>query len=80
MKRKYFIHTFGCQQNIADSERIAAYCEAAGMEKAHSLEGANYVVVTTCMIRESAENRVYGMVHNLIPLKQKKLQSNEEFT
>jgi len=80
MKRKYFIHTFGCQQNIADSERIAAYCEAAGMEKAHSLEGANYVVVTTCMIRESAENRVYGMVNNLIPLKQKKLQSNEEFT
>jgi len=79
MKKKYFIHTFGCQQNIADSERIAAYCQAAGMEKALSIEGANYVVITTCMIRESAENRVYGMVNNLIPLKEKKQKAGEEF-
>lgn len=78
--KRYFIHTFGCQQNVADSERIAAYCEAAGMKKVSSLEEANYVVITTCMIRESAENRVYGMVNNLVPLKQKKLASGEEFT
>lgn len=78
--KKYFIHTFGCQQNVADSERIAAYCETAGMKKASSLEEANYVVITTCMIRESAENRVYGMVNNLIPLKEKKLAKGEEFT
>lgn len=80
MKRTYYIHTFGCQQNVADSERIAAYCETAGMVKAKSLEEAHYVVITTCMIRESAENRVYGMVNNLIPLKEKKLKANEEFT
>ncbi|MFH0773160.1 MAG: MiaB/RimO family radical SAM methylthiotransferase [bacterium] len=80
MKKKYFIHTFGCQQNVADSERIASYCQDRGMEKTHSLEEANYVVITTCMIRESAENRVYGMVNNLIPLKEKKLAAGEEFT
>lgn len=80
MKRSYFIHTFGCQQNIADSERIAAYCEAAKMTKAATIEKANYVVITTCMIRESAENRVYGMVNNLIPLKEKKQKNGEEFT
>ncbi len=79
MKKKYFIHTFGCQQNVADSERIAAYCEDAGMEKAEKIEQANYVVITTCMIRESAENRVYGMVNNLIPLKEKKKKAGEEF-
>jgi len=79
MKRKYYIHTFGCQQNVADSERVATYCETAGMVKAKSLEEANYVIITTCMIRESAENRVYGMVHNLIPLKEKKWKNNEEF-
>lgn len=79
MKRKYYIHTFGCQQNVADSERVATYCESAGMVKAKSLEEANYVVITTCMIRESAENRVYGMVNNLIPLKEKKWKNNEEF-
>ncbi len=79
MKKKYFIHTFGCQQNVADSERLAAYCENAGMEKASSLEESNYVVITTCMIKEAAENRVYGMVNNLIPLKEKKLKANKEF-
>lgn len=79
MNRKYFIHTFGCQQNVADSERIAAYCEESGMTKASSIEEANYVVITTCMIRESAENRVYGMVNNLIPLKVKKQRNGEEF-
>lgn len=80
MKKKYYIHTFGCQQNVADSERIAAYCESAGMIKAASLEDSNYVVITTCMIKETAENKVYGMVNNLIPLKEKKLKAGEEFT
>ena len=79
MKKKYFIHTFGCQQNVADSERIATYCETAGMERAGTIEDANYIVITTCMIRESAENRVYGMVNNLVPLKIKKQKAGEEF-
>ncbi|MFZ2206285.1 MAG: MiaB/RimO family radical SAM methylthiotransferase [Microgenomates group bacterium] len=79
MTKRYFIHTFGCQQNVADSERIATYCESAGMKKAATIEEANYVVITTCMIKESAENRVYGMVNNLIPLKEKKLTKGEEF-
>lgn len=79
MKKKYFIHTFGCQQNVADSERITAYCETAGMVKATSIEDANYCVITTCMIRESAENRVYGMVNNLRSLKDKKQASGEQF-
>jgi len=79
MTKRYFIHTFGCQQNVADSERIATYCESAGMKKAEAIEEANYVVITTCMIKESAENRVYGMVNNLIPLKEKKLAQGEEF-
>ena len=79
MKKKYYIHTFGCQQNVADSERIAAYCEAAGMEKSPSLEESNYVVITTCMVKEAAENRVYGMVNNLKTLKEKKLKKGEEF-
>lgn len=79
MTKRYFIHTFGCQQNVADSERIATYCESAGMKKAATIEEANYVVITTCMIKESAENRVYGMVNNLIPLKEKKMKKGEEF-
>lgn len=68
---KYFIQTFGCQQNEADSERIASHLESRGMIKAESIDKADHVIINTCMIRESAENRVYGLVHNLYEEKQK---------
>ncbi|OGK15927.1 hypothetical protein A3H80_04225 [Candidatus Roizmanbacteria bacterium RIFCSPLOWO2_02_FULL_37_19] len=67
--QKYYIKTFGCQQNEADSERIKAALEGRGMKPATSYKDAQYVVINTCMIRESAENRVYGLVHNLGELK-----------
>jgi len=66
---KYFIKTFGCQQNKADSERIAAAFEARGMKPAKGYTDADYVVINTCMVRQSAEDRVYGLVKNLSKLK-----------
>lgn len=69
MSMKYFIKTFGCQQNSADSERIASACESRGMKKAQSMTQADYIVINTCMVRHSAENRVYGLVENLGNLK-----------
>lgn len=66
---KYFIQTFGCQQNISDSERIASMLESRGMEKAKSIKDADHIVINTCMVKEMAENRVYGLVHNLSKLK-----------
>lgn len=80
MHHNYYIHTFGCQQNAADSERIASYCESAGMKRVESAELANYVVINTCMIRESAENRVYGLVNNLKAIKERKIQKGEPYT
>lgn len=62
---KYHIVTFGCAANEADSERIAAFYKARGYSKARSMKTADDVVINTCMIREKAENRVYGLVHNL---------------
>lgn len=62
---KYYIVTFGCQANKADSERIASSLQARGMVPANSINEAEHIVINTCMIRESAENRVYGLVHNL---------------
>lgn len=62
---KYHIVTFGCAANVADSERIAAFYEARGYKKARSIKSADDIVVNTCMIREAAENRVYGLVHNV---------------
>lgn len=69
---KYFIKTFGCQQNVADSERVEAALRGRGMTPAKGYKDANYVVINTCMVRESAENRVYGLVNNLAELKRKK--------
>ncbi|OGF99664.1 hypothetical protein A2Y99_01345 [Candidatus Gottesmanbacteria bacterium RBG_13_37_7] len=69
MKNKYYIHTFGCQQNNADSERVAAYLEEKGMKQAEKITEADYIIINTCMVRESAENRVYGLVNNLRKLK-----------
>lgn len=66
---KYFIKTFGCSQNEADSERVAAYYEARGYEAAESIEDADDVIINTCMVRQSAEDRVYGLVNNLRKLK-----------
>ncbi|MBI2641496.1 radical SAM protein [Candidatus Roizmanbacteria bacterium] len=69
---KYFIKTFGCQQNKADSERIASAFTHRGMTPAKGYGDADYVVINTCMVRRSAEDRVYGLVQNLGKLKAKK--------
>lgn len=67
---KYYIQTFGCQANKADSERIAGMLENRGMVAARTIDEAEHIVVNTCIIRESAENRVYGLVKNLAKKKE----------
>lgn len=65
MIQKYLIQTFGCQQNTADSERLASYYEARGFEPAATLEEATTLIVNTCIVRDRAEEKVYGLVKNL---------------
>jgi len=62
---KYYIKTFGCQMNISDSERIASFLESQKFKPAKSINEANLVVFNTCGVRQMAEDRVYGQVHNL---------------
>ncbi|OGK72158.1 hypothetical protein A2313_04325 [Candidatus Roizmanbacteria bacterium RIFOXYB2_FULL_41_10] len=69
---KYFIKTFGCSQNNANSERIASSFKARGYRKARSYKSADVIVINTCMIRKAAENRVYGLINNLSKLKEQK--------
>ena len=76
---KYYIKTFGCQQNHADSERIEADFKSRGYTKARSYKSANYIIINTCMIRQSAENRVYGLVNNLGKIKSEKLKKGLVF-
>ncbi len=67
--KKYFIRTFGCQMNVADSERVAGWYEAKGWKRAEKMEEADEIVIVSCSVRQSAENRVYGLVNNLSKLK-----------
>lgn len=76
---KYFIKTFGCQQNVADSERIASLFEARGMSLAESEEEANYMIINTCMIRHAPQNRVNGLVHNLNKTKEERIAKGQAY-
>ena len=58
--RKYHIHTFGCQMNLADSERMAGTLESAGYSCADDISDADVIVYNTCSIRDKAEQKVYS--------------------
>ncbi|MEA3272723.1 MAG: tRNA (N6-isopentenyl adenosine(37)-C2)-methylthiotransferase MiaB, partial [Patescibacteria group bacterium] len=63
MKNKtYNIITIGCQMNKSDSERIAGYLENLGYKWFDDRNKADLVVVNTCGVRQSAEDRVYGII------------------
>ena len=66
---KYFVKTFGCQMNEADSEKISGVLEKKGYKPVLKPEDADLVVINSCSVRESAENRVFGLVNNLSKLK-----------
>ncbi|OGD86388.1 hypothetical protein A2870_00735 [Candidatus Curtissbacteria bacterium RIFCSPHIGHO2_01_FULL_41_11] len=61
----FYIKTFGCQQNLADSQRIASYYKSRGYKPSKTMKDASEVVINTCMIRQSAEDRVTGLVKNI---------------
>jgi len=62
---KYFVKTFGCQMNEADSEKISGVLEKKGYKPVLKPEEADLVVINSCSVRESAENRVFGLANNL---------------
>ena len=65
----YHIWTIGCQMNKADSERLGAGLEQLGYQPTSEIEAADIVVLNSCVVRQSAENRVTGKLHSLKPLK-----------
>ena len=67
---KYFIYTFGCQMNERDSETLAGFCEKLGYARARTLGDADLIILNTCCVRGNAENRIYGHIGNLKPLKE----------
>jgi len=62
---KFFVKTFGCIQNTADSERIRFFYLNKGFEEVKTWKEANLVIINSCIVRESAENRVYGLINEI---------------
>ena len=69
---KAFVHTYGCQGNVADSERLKGQLSAMGYVFTEEKEQADLVLFNTCAVREHAQDRVFGNVGALKPVKEKR--------
>ena len=67
--RTYEVRTFGCQMNVHDSERLSGLLEENGYVAAAEGENPDLVVFNTCAVRENADNRLYGTLGQLKPVK-----------
>jgi tRNA-2-methylthio-N6-dimethylallyladenosine synthase len=66
---KYHIWTIGCQMNIADSQRMGSELEKLGYQWTEHAEDADVIVLNTCVVRQQAEDKIYGRLGSLKPLK-----------
>nr|WP_232805725.1 tRNA (N6-isopentenyl adenosine(37)-C2)-methylthiotransferase MiaB [Glycomyces xiaoerkulensis] len=69
--RTYRVQTFGCQMNVHDSERIGGLLEDAGYVPADDSQTPDLMVFNTCAVRENADNKLYGNLGHLRPVKRK---------
>jgi len=69
MNRTYIVETYGCQMNVHDSERIAGILDEAGYIPVLDGKTADLVVFNTCAVRENADNKLYGNLSFLGPIK-----------
>ncbi|WP_080874692.1 tRNA (N6-isopentenyl adenosine(37)-C2)-methylthiotransferase MiaB [Oceanobacillus timonensis] len=67
--KKYLIRTYGCQMNEHDTEVMAGILSEMGYESTNVTEEADIILLNTCAIRENAENKVFGEIGHLKPLK-----------
>jgi tRNA-2-methylthio-N6-dimethylallyladenosine synthase len=67
---KYHIWTEGCQMNVADSQRVGSSLEHLGYQFTETIEEADVIVLNTCVVRQSAEDKALGRLTSLLPLKQ----------
>ncbi len=71
---QYHIWTIGCQMNKAESERLGSYLEQLGYENTATTEEADLIILNSCVVRQSAENRVTGKLDSLKALKNSRPQ------
>lgn len=64
-KKTYYIKTYGCQMNKADSERVASDLENRGFQEAQTWQDCDQIIINTCSIRKRAEDRVRDFIHKI---------------
>jgi len=70
--RFYKIINYGCQMNISDSERMAGQLTEMGYTETTELGQADVILINTCCVRESAEDKIHGKIGEIKHLKQSK--------
>ncbi len=71
LDKKYHIWTAGCQMNVADSRRLGSSLEHLGYQFTDKAKEADVLVLNTCVVRQSAEDKALGFLHSIRPLKDK---------
>lgn len=69
-QKTYALLTYGCQMNVRDSETITGILDAVGYQATSRMEEAGLIVLNTCSVRHSAENKVFGKLGEIKKLKQ----------
>ncbi len=69
--KTFYLETHGCQMNEHDSERMAGLMELAGYARVPRPEEADVAILNTCAIRENADNKLYGHLGHLKPIKER---------
>lgn len=69
-----YVHCYGCQQNVSDGEKLKGMLAEMGYGFTDNAETADFVIYNTCAVRENAEDRVFGNVGALKPIKKQKPQ------
>ncbi len=67
---KYHVWTFGCQMNEADTARLGGQLEQLGLQPTDNRDEADVLVLNTCVVRQSAEDKAYSYLHMIKPIKQ----------
>lgn len=68
---RYYLKTYGCQMNVSDSERITSVLESLNFKEVPEKKKADLVIINVCSVRQSAIDRVYGLIRNLAKLNKK---------
>src|SRR2546423_5338480 len=68
-ERRYYVWTVGCQMNVSDSERLESALQGVGYAPADQPEDASFIVLNSCSVRASAEERMLGKLGELQQVK-----------